>query len=175
VALLERGDGSRFDDLEGFGVLLSPDNPGSLEPRHISSKSITEGGFVQDSWSVQDKITVNLGAALRTRSSCTATAAGWASPCRTSGRRAFGIIFDPTQEGRAKFFANYARYYQIVGVHLADASLSGTPNIVASHPGIDSGVCDVRVPPYCQNPAGRVVGDSNRGSAANTAWSSSQQ
>jgi hypothetical protein len=174
VALLERGDGSRFDDLEGFGVLLSPDNPGSLEPRHIHSRSVTEGGFVQDSWSVQDKITVNLGARYDSQQLYgNSGRLGLTLPHQWSPR--FGIIFDPTQEGRAKFFANYARYYQIVGVHLADASLSGTPNIVASHPGIDSGVCDVRVPPYCQNEAGRVVGDSNRGSAANTPWSSSQR
>jgi hypothetical protein len=170
AALLERSDGSRFDDLEGFGVLVSPDNPVSLEPRHISSKSTTEGGFIQDSWSVLDKVTVNIGLRYDAQQLFGNTGKlGLSLPNQWSPR--LGVIYDPTQEGRAKLFGNYARYYQNLGVHLADASLSGTPNIVSTHPGS----CDVRVPPYCQNDAGRLVGDANRGSAANTAWSASQR
>jgi hypothetical protein len=175
AALLERSDGSRFDDLESFGVLVSPDNPASLEPRHISSRTMTEGGFVQDSWSVFDRITVNLGARYDSQQLYgNGGKLGLSLPNQWSPR--LGVIFDPTQEGRSKLFANFARYYQNVGVHLADASLSGTPNIVATHPGIGADApCDVRLPPYCQNDAGRVVGDVNRGSAANTAWSASQR
>jgi hypothetical protein len=175
VALLERSDGSRFDDLEGYGVLVSPDNPASLEPRHISSRATTEGGFVQDSWSVLDKITVNLGARYDSQQLYgNGGKLGLSLPNQWSPR--LGVIFDPTQQGRAKLFANFARYYQNLGVHLADASLSGTPNIVTSHPGLGPDApCDVRTPPYCQNEAGRVVGDVNRGSAPNTAWSASQR
>jgi hypothetical protein len=175
VALLERSDGSRFDDLEGFGVLVSPDNPASLEPRHISSRATTEGGFVQDSWSVLDKITVNLGARYDSQQLYgNGGKLGLSLPNQWSPR--LGVIFDPTQQGRAKLFANFARYYQNLGVHLADASLSGTPNIVATHPGLAAGApCDVRTAPYCQNDAGRVVGDASRGNAPSTVWSASQR
>ena len=174
AALLERGDGSRFDDLEGFGVLVSPDNPAALEPRHISSKSTTEGGFIQDSWSVLDKVTVNIGLRYDAQQLYgNSGKLGLSLPNQWSPR--LGVIFDPTQEGRAKLFGNYARYYQNLGVHLADASLSGTPNIVSTHPGMASGLCDVRRPPYCLDDAGRVVGDADRGSAANTAQSASQR
>jgi hypothetical protein len=173
-ALLERSDGSRFDVLEGFGVLVSPDNPVRLEPRHISSSAITAGGFVQDSWSILDKITVNFGARYDTQQLfANGGKLGLSLPNQWSPR--LGVVFDPTQQGRSKLFANYARYYQNLGVHLADASLSGTPNIVATHPGLGSNVCDVRVAPYCQTDAGRLVGDANRGSAASTPWSASQR
>jgi hypothetical protein len=172
AALLERSDGSRFDDLEGFGVLVSPDNPAFLEPRHISSKSTTEGGFIQDSWSVLDRVTVNIGLRYDAQQLFgNSGKLGLSLPNQWSPR--LGVIYDPTQEGRAKIFGNYARYYQNLGVHLADASLSGTPNIVSTHPGS----CNVQDPNvhYCQNDQGRVVGDANRGSAANTAWSASQR
>jgi hypothetical protein len=123
---------------------------------------------------VLDRVTVNLGARYDSQQLYgNSGKLGLSLPHQWSPR--LGLIFDPTQEGRAKFFGNYARYYQNVGVHLADASLSGTPNIVATHPGLSSGVCDVRTSPYCKNDAGRLVGDSSRGSAANTPWSSNQR
>jgi hypothetical protein len=174
ASLLERSDGSAFDELEGYGVLVSPDNPASLEPRHIHSRSLTEGGFVQDSWSVLDRVTVNLGARYDAQQLYgNSGKLGLTLPNQWSPR--FGLIYDPTQQGRAKLFANYARYYESVPVHLADASLSGTPNIVSSHPGIDSGACDVRVPPYCLTNSGRLVGDTSRGNAPSTPYSSSQR
>ncbi|HXU81726.1 MAG TPA: TonB-dependent receptor [Polyangia bacterium] len=174
ASLLERSDGSRFDELEGYGVLVSPDNPVSLEPRHIRSRSLTEGGFVQDSWAVMDRFTVNLGARYDAQQLYgNSGKLGLTLPNQWSPR--VGIIYDPTHEGRAKLYGNYARYYESVPVHLADASLSGTPNIVSTHPGIDSGTCDVRMPPYCLTNSGRLIGDANRGNAPSTSFSSSQR
>ena len=174
ASLLERPDGSRFDELEGYGVLVSPDNPVSLEPRNIHSRSVTEGSFLQDSWSVADQFTLNLGARYDAQQLYgNSGKLGLTLPNQWSPR--VGLIYDPTHEGRAKLYGNYARYYESVPVHLADASLSGTPNIVSTHPGIDSGVCDVRTPPYCLNNGGRLVGDASRGNAPSTSFSSSQR
>jgi hypothetical protein len=174
ASLLERSDGSAFDELEGYGVLVSPDNPVFLEPRNIHSRAVTEGGFIQDSWSVMDWITVNLGARYDAQQLYgNSGKLGLTLPNQWSPR--LGIIYDPSQSGRAKLYGNYARYYESVPVHLADASLSGTPNIVSTHPGLDSGVCDVRMPPYCLTNSGRLVGDANRGNAPSTSFSSSQR
>jgi hypothetical protein len=170
AALLERGDGSAFDELEGYGVLVSPDNPVFLEPRNIHSRAVTEGGFVQDSWSVLDRFTLNLGARYDAQQLYgNSGKLGLTLPNQWSPRA--GVIYDPTHEGRAKLFFNFARYYESVPVHLADASLSGTPNIVSTHPGD----CDVNKPPYCLNDAGRVVGAADRGNAPSTSFSSSQK
>jgi hypothetical protein len=156
-------------------VLSSPDNAVFLEPREIHSRSLTEGGFIQDSWSVLDKVTVNLGARYDAQQLYgNSGKLGLTLPHQWSPR--LGVIFDPTQQGRAKLFANYARYYESVPVHLADASLSGTPNIVATHPGLGMG-CDVRSAQdsYCLTDSGRLVGDANRGNAPSTAQSASQR
>ena len=45
-----------------------------------------------------------------------------------------GIIYDVTQSGRSKLFVNYARYYQVVPLDLADVALSGEPHALASRP-----------------------------------------
>jgi hypothetical protein len=73
-----------------------------------------------------------------------------------------GLIWDPTQQGRAKVFANYARYYENMPLSIAEASLTGEGLIKSSHPAVAAdgslpGTCDVRVPPYCQNAAGRSI------------------
>src|SRR5207244_480549 len=54
---------------------------------------------------------------------------------------------------------NYARYYENVPLGLADASLTGEPSVLATY---DRNQCDPRVPPYCQNGAGKVTGDAQK-------------
>jgi outer membrane receptor protein involved in Fe transport len=155
VNMNERSDGQRIDDIEQFGVLIGPDNPSFLEPFHVKTKSLIAGGFVQDSWSVLDKVTVNLGVRYDTQQMYGGNGnIGLSLPNQWSPRA--GVIWDPTQEGHSKIFANYARYYENVPLGLADASLTGEPSVLATH---NPAVCDPRVAPYCQDNAGRVKGD----------------
>jgi outer membrane receptor protein involved in Fe transport len=154
----ERADGRFLDDTEHFGVLVGPDNPSFLEPFHVKSKSIIAGGFVQDSWSVMDKITLNVGLRYDTQQMYGGNGQiGLSMPNEWSPRA--GVIYDPTQEGHAKLFANYARYYENVPLGLADASLTGEPSVLATY---DRNQCDPRVPPYCQNGPGKVTGDPQK-------------
>ena len=119
-----RRGGARRRLSEHFGVLTGPDNPSSLEPFHVKTQSIIAGGFVQDSWSVMDKFTVNAGMRYDVQSLYGANGQlGLTMPNEWSPR--LGVIYDPTQEGHSKIFGNFARYYENVPLGIADASLDG--------------------------------------------------
>jgi hypothetical protein len=129
----ETSDGENFSDYRNFGYLTGPDEPVILTTRDTSTKSWMIGGFVQDSWSALDKVTINLG--LRYDSQYIYDSAGQlgvALPYQLGPRA--GFIWDPTQLGRAKLFGSYARYYSSIPLDLADRSLSGDPQIQAVHP-----------------------------------------
>ncbi len=140
---------------ETFGTLVGPDNPVYNEPWRVKPKSIIAGGFIQDSWSILDVITLNAGLRYDTQSIYSADGnVGISMPNQWSPR--IGVIWDPTQAGRAKVFANYARYYENMPLSIGEASLTGEGLLKATYPANDvngnlPGACDVRVPPYCQN------------------------
>ncbi len=129
----------QLSDAEHFGVLLGPDNPSFLEPFHIVTKSTAiAGGFIQDSWSILDKVTVNAGIRYDIQLMQAADGqVGLTMPNEWAPR--IGVIYDPTQEGRAKLFANFARYYENIPLGLADGSLSGEPSVLATYSGCNPG------------------------------------
>jgi hypothetical protein len=51
------------------------------------------------------------------------------------------LIWDPTQNGRAKIFGNYARFYQAVTLNLVDRSFPGELNLLSYRP---SATCNPR-------------------------------
>ena len=80
---------------------------------------------MQDSWSILDKVTLNLGLRYDTQSSSTRRQAGHVAeepvlPARRPHLR-------PTQAGRSKIFANYARYYEERPARLRRPRLPGAP------------------------------------------------
>ena len=138
----ENADGSGFDDQWGFGVLVGPDDPVWLNGARNETQSVLAGAFLQDSWSVFDKVTVNLGIRYDSQYLWGADGKlGLLLPNQWSPRA--GVIYDFTQSGRSKVFVNYARYYQVVPLDLADVALSGEPHALASRP---SSKCDPRNP-----------------------------
>ena len=73
-----------------------PDQVNFIDPLSKTDRSLTVGGFIQDSWSVIDKVTVNLG--LRYDAQYfynTAGNIGLSLPNQWSPR--LGLIYDPTQ------------------------------------------------------------------------------
>jgi outer membrane receptor protein involved in Fe transport len=129
---LETTDGSQFNDNEAFGILTGPDQPSYIDTLLKKSQSLTVGGFVQDSWSIFDKVTVNLG--VRYDSQFFYNTAGDVAlslPNQWSPR--LGLIYDPTQSGRAKIFVNYARYYENAPLDFADVVLLGEPQLHGGH------------------------------------------
>src|SRR5262249_46897423 len=106
-----------------FGYLIAKDTPGGNPILEGKSKTVTLGGFVQDSWSILDKVTLNLGLRYDTQALYGKDGElGMAFPAMIAPR--VGVVWDPTQQGRAKIFANYGRYFENIPLDLADRSLS---------------------------------------------------
>ena len=113
--------GDCFFSLNQYGYLEGPDQPVFLPNKEGTSTSTTVGGFLQDSWSVVDKVTVNVGLRYDVQTIYGLDGeVGLHLPNQWSPR--LGVIYDPTQSGRAKLFANYARFYENVPLDMADLS-----------------------------------------------------
>jgi hypothetical protein len=133
VVYHENPGGARFEDFRGYGYLVGADDARRLDSLDKTTKAYTAGGFIQDSWSILDKFTLNFGVRYDAQ-----------FLYNDSGQRALnlpnewsprvGLIYDPTQSGRAKIFANFARTYESVPLDLADRALSPEPGVSAWHP-----------------------------------------
>ncbi|MDQ3126155.1 MAG: TonB-dependent receptor, partial [Pseudomonadota bacterium] len=151
----ETTNGTGFSDFRQYGFLSGPDQANILNHLKWTTYSTTIGGFIQDSWSIMDKVTLNAG--LRYDAQHMFGGDGQmalAMPNQISPR--VGLIWDPTQAGKAKLFINYARFYQSVPLNLADRAGSGEPQIASVH---EAAFCDpTRVSSHrdaCQDDAGR--------------------
>ena len=123
---------TRFDDFRQYGFLTGPDQPKLIGRYTAKTGTISVGGFLQDSWSILDKVTLNIG--LRYDSQVINGAdgtLGLALPNQWSPR--IGVIYDFTQQGRSKLFANFARYYEGVPLDMADRSFPSEPQIQSRH------------------------------------------
>lgn len=104
------------------------------------SVSNTVGGFVQDSWSILDKVALNFG--LRYDAQLLYGGDGklaLALPNQFSPR--VGVIYDFTQSGRSKLYANYARLYESVPLDAVDRSFPGERQLSSTH---NASACDPR-------------------------------
>ncbi|MCA9690073.1 MAG: TonB-dependent receptor [Nannocystaceae bacterium] len=138
TAYRESTSGATYSDYREYGFLTGPDQALILPSLQWSVFSTTIGGFLQDSWSIMDKVTLNVG--LRYDAQHLFGGDGnlaMSLPNQISPR--VGLIWDPTQRGKSKLFANYARFYQSVPLNLADRAGSGEPSFVSVH---DASVCD---------------------------------
>ncbi|MCU0691324.1 MAG: TonB-dependent receptor, partial [Polyangiaceae bacterium] len=156
TSLRESIGGSRFVDVRQYGYLTAPDTPVILDSVDHTTESYTLGGFAQDSWSVMDKVTVNVGLRYDAQFMYGGDGALALSMPNEWSPRA-GVIWDPTQQGHAKIYGNYARFYENIPLDIMDRAGSGEPSITSSH--LASG-CDPRDPAEatgaCRDPATAV-------------------
>ena len=116
-------EAGRFGSLSGTDVIVD-------RPRvQTQTRSTILGVFLQDSWSVLDKVTLNVG--LRYDA---LTLQGHDGKTRISLKDQLsprlGLVWDPTQQGRSKVFVNYGRYYEYIPLDIADRSLSGSQSFI---------------------------------------------
>jgi hypothetical protein len=130
VQYAEFGDGNFYDYRE-YGYLQGPDNPVIQSVVTNSSHSTGVGAFAQDSWNVQDFITLNAGLRWDLQS-MQGTAGGVAISLPKEWSPRVGIVYDFTHEGRSKIFASYARYYESVPLNIADRSFPGDRYLASS-------------------------------------------
>lgn len=167
--IVEDSSGAYYYEGRQYGYLTGPNQPVILPSLSASTQSLMVGGFLQDSWSIMDQVTVNFG--LRYDAQFMYAADGSRSlsfPFELSPR--LGAIYDFTHEGRSKLFANYARYYEAVPLDIVDRLGSGGEPYVAS--GYNPAACDPRDPARpCNDNSQRLAA----GSAPNTFWLPSNQ
>jgi hypothetical protein len=138
--LRESDDGSSFDDSRNYGVTTSPDNFRLSSVLRYRTSTITAGGFLQDSWSVLDTLTLTAGVRYDAQYLFGGQGAlTMALPNQWSPR--IGAIFDPIGNGKAKIFAHYARYYESVPLQVVNRTGSSEPSAYVSRP---SSACDPR-------------------------------
>ncbi len=117
----ECGGGACWFSVNTYTYLAGPDEPVFLNTKTGSNNSMTVGGFIQDSWSVLDMVTVNLGVRYDAQTIWGQDKrVGLSLPNQWSPR--VGLIYDFTQAGRSKIYANYARYFEQVPLDAADLS-----------------------------------------------------
>jgi hypothetical protein len=154
--LAETSDGSLFIDNRVYGYLTGPDQAVVLPSLSNHTKSLTIGGFIQDSWSIMDLVTLNAGLRYDTQSLYTGDGAlGMTLPNEWSPR--IGAVFDPTREGRAKLFANYARYYESIPLDMMDREGTGEPLLFSAHSAMGCNpLVAGQVTGACQQPSNKV-------------------
>lgn len=138
----ENSAGTTYSDNRMFAYQSGPEQATILDKLTIKSKSYSIGGFVQDSWKVLDKVTLNAGMRYDTQLIYGGSGElGLSMPNQWSPR--VGVIYDPTQEGRAKLFAHYAIFYEQIPLDIADRASSGEPQLTGVY-AQGAGGCNLR-------------------------------
>jgi outer membrane receptor protein involved in Fe transport len=119
VTLREAISGQTWADYRRYGFLTGPDEAHTQLTQRSTSTSTTAGGFLQDSWTIANRVTVNAGLRYDTQllyggdGDLAFVLANQVSP-------RVGVIVDPLANGRMKVYANFARYYEQVPLNLLD-------------------------------------------------------
>jgi outer membrane receptor protein involved in Fe transport len=108
-----------WNDFRRYGYQTGPDSAVVQAIQDSTSKSTTIGGFLQDSWSIANRVTVNAGL----RYDVQAMYGGDGQLALVLGNQLsprVGAIVDPLANGRMKFFVNFAKYYEQVPLNMLD-------------------------------------------------------
>jgi outer membrane receptor protein involved in Fe transport len=144
--------GGSVTDYRGYGGQTAPDDAYRIENIRYKSQSLSFGAFAQDSWSIQDKVTLNAGVRYDTQM-LYAEGGSLALSLPNQWSPRVGVIFDPLQNGRSKIYANYAIYYQSLPLDIADRAGSGDSQIATSRSIANCSPNSPSYPASCDNPA----------------------
>jgi hypothetical protein len=79
-------------------------------------------GFIQDSWKIGSRVTINPGLRLDQETLSGNLITGWALKNNIAPR--IGVTFDPMGDGKGKIYGNFGRYYNRIPNDLAARALS---------------------------------------------------
>ncbi|MDC0715189.1 TonB-dependent receptor [Stigmatella sp. ncwal1] len=131
VLYRENVNGGTFQDFRAFGYLIGPDEEVIQASVPTSTRATAVGGFLQDSWSVLDKVTVNLGLRYDAQT-IHGNGGDVAFDLSNQLSPRVGVIYDFTQQGRSKLFASYARYYQNAVLAMVNSQFSNITRLQAN-------------------------------------------
>lgn len=122
--LRENTAGTSFSDYRQYGFYTAPDEATSQNLIQSTPTSNNTAAYLQDSWSIMDLVTLNAGIRYETQQLYSGDGSlGMTLNNMISPR--VGLIYDFTQQGRSKLFANFSRYYEAVPMDIADRALTG--------------------------------------------------
>ena len=155
TAFKEGRKATTFTARRAYGYLTAPDILTTLTNIDNVTRQSTIGGFLQDSWSVMDVFTVNVGLRYDAQTLYDDNMNTLlAMPNQLSPR--VGLVFDPTQSGKAKLFANYSLFYQNIALNIADRGLTGIH--LAGEPGFFAVNSHLTCDPRSTTPGASCVG-----------------
>lgn len=126
VWIRQGGDAANrtYLDFRQYAYLTGPDQMVIQDVVSITPSTNQLGAFLQDSWSIMDLVTLNAGVRYDNQILYDGSGqVGLALNNMWSPR--IGAIYDFTNQGRSKIYANYARYYFSLPLDIADRALSG--------------------------------------------------
>jgi hypothetical protein len=126
------GDGNLYDYRE-FGYLQGPDRPVIQSIVSGTTHSNLAGLFLQDSWSILDQVTVNVGIRYDVQT-MQGNDGRTAIALKNEWSPRVGAVYDFTGEGRSKLFASYAKYYEAVPLNMIDRSFPGDRFLFSGRP-----------------------------------------
>jgi outer membrane receptor protein involved in Fe transport len=154
-------------DLRRYGGLTAPDEAYTLRALRYSTQSFSYGAFLQDSWSILNQVTLNVGARYDAQYLYADHGLSIALPNQWSPR--VGVIYDPSQKGVAKLFGNYAIYYQTLPLNIVDRAGSGEPQVVSLRSFASCDPNSDTYPASCEDPENlRITGGPQ---SPNQVWS----
>jgi hypothetical protein len=124
--------GGTFYDVRQYGYLTGPDEPVYLPYLNWTTTLHTARGFLQDSWAIADKVTLNAGALYDAQIMINGQNGVMNALTRQVSPRV-GFVWDPLQNGRTKIRGHWGRYFQTMTLQIADRAGSGEPGIGALH------------------------------------------
>ncbi|WP_245814573.1 TonB-dependent receptor [Cystobacter ferrugineus] len=141
VYLREGTTNTLWQDYRRYGFLSGPDASTAQPTQNANSASTTAGGFIQDSWTIANRVTLNVGVRYDTQWLYGNGGQDLAFVLGNQISPRLGVIVDPMANGRMKVYANFARYYEQVPINLLDRAFPTEQRYVAYHnPG--AGKCD---------------------------------
>ncbi|CAM3899676.1 TonB-dependent receptor [Corallococcus sp. ZKHCc1 1396] len=113
-----------WSDNRRYGYQTAPDSPVFETLQQSSTSGTTIGGFLQDSWSIANRVTLNLGVRYDVQSMYGGDG-NLALQLGNQWSPRLGAVLDPFANGRAKLFVNFARYYEQVPLNMMDRAFPG--------------------------------------------------
>ncbi|NBD07860.1 TonB-dependent receptor [Corallococcus silvisoli] len=133
-----------WTDSRRYGYQTAPDTPVFETLQQSSTSGTTIGGFLQDSWSIANRVTLNLGVRYDVQSMYGGDG-NLALKLGNQWSPRVGAVVDPFANGRAKLYVNFARYYEQVPLNMMDRAFPGERRFSArrylAEPG-QAGGCD---------------------------------
>jgi hypothetical protein len=135
----------------GTFTLYSFDRDGYQDSIHAKTRAYNNGAFLQESYMPRPNWTISLGLRWEAQR-FTDYLGNTALSINDSLAPRVGVVYDPTNEGRAKVFAHFGQYYESIPMDMSQRSFGGQGGNATSYPS----TCSPLAPGDCPNPGARV-------------------